>query len=1054
MMVLNDNHQIIDQINNELKSRHNATIRIINDKLTLSVFDMLKKNLSRVKSIHFIIRDKNYNAPASNEVVREFELDLSTQSDSDVFFNGYDIVQKSNLTYLSKAKNMYEFISRSVNVRKTLPDCLINGNLIIIDDDFMIHGSSSLEISNKKLRNSLTEINFNSMSKDKSQIEAFSRQFEALWHSGKHTVDHKDALLKSLSYIYKEYSPEFLYYFTLNELFGRQLDQTVERFEKDNLNFKDTKIWNALYPFQKDCVLSAIQKLNNYGGCIIADSVGLGKTFEALAVIKYFEKRNDNVLVLTPAKLYENWLSFKGAYKDSFLDEEFNYKIMFHTDLSRYSGDSRSGWDLARFDWSKFDLIVIDESHNFRNRNYREDSYTRYQRLLEEVIRGRQKTKVLLLSATPVNNSLVDLKNQISLITADNDAAFSEYGIKSIADVMRAGSAVINSWSKGPDSGDKERLFENLPGNFYKILEMMTISRSRKHITKYYDNTELGKFPEKLQPCTLTPDIDTEKELLNFIKAYQELELLKLCLYTPMLYIKSEHKELYRKKYQTLHKGKAIFDQADRELTSKTLQMFNLFKRLESSVFSFGETLRRMIERIDGLCEMLEKRQNAEFTEIEFEDDGDTIDYKLDIKVSHLRVNDYLQDLHYDRGILGKLYDNAHTVIDGGRDRKIAELLDILQKKVAKTPYNRGNKKVLVFTAFADTAEYIYNYIEKPMLAAGAFTGMVCGSRAARTNNYTLEQEFNNILKAFAPKARKLSVKEQDQISVLIGTDCISEGQNLQDCDCVINFDIHWNPVRLIQRFGRIDRIGSENEKIMMINFFPNVDLNEYLNLESRIKTKMHAVNIASTGDENLLQPELNDINFRNRQLEKLKVEVIDPDEATDSISLTDLNMNQYIYELAEYVKEHPDVRKVPKGIYSVAGGDSKGVIFCFKHANIHEKPDSDSLLYPYYLVYISDKGEVVYGNGRSRDTLKFFRFMGNNHPKPVMDLVRAFLDETKDTKDMSAYSGLLNKSIRAIQGQEEAHSEHSVFDFGGYKNNFAEDGADDFELVSFLVIK
>jgi len=497
---INSSNKIIEAINNILVDKKDCVINIVNDKLTLSVFSLLEKNLHNVKEINLIIRDTR-SVPSTKEIYREFDIEPNT---TDMLFNEYDIIQKNKLIHYAKAKSMYDFIKKHVNIRKTMPDYQIKGNVILIDEDFMIQGSSSLELSEKASNSKINVVNFDTMinaSMDKSQIVGIKKKYEQLWGSNEATEDFKEEILKSLSYVYKEHSPEFLYYFTLNELFGHQLDYGIEKFEQDNNHFKKTAIWNMLFDFQKDAVLSAIQKISKYNGCIIADSVGLGKTFEALAVIKYFEMRQDNVLVLTPAKLHDNWNSFKGAYKDSVVDEVFNYKIMFHTDLSRYKGDSKSGWDLSRFDWSRFDLIVIDESHNFRNRTEKEEGYTRYQRLLEEVIKKNQNTKVLLLSATPVNNSLTDLKNQISIITGDRDFAFEDEGIASIDNLLRRTTGVINNWDKEPGK-DKKQLFDRLPSDFYKLLEMVTISRSRKHIVNYYGTEEVGNFPEKLKPDT------------------------------------------------------------------------------------------------------------------------------------------------------------------------------------------------------------------------------------------------------------------------------------------------------------------------------------------------------------------------------------------------------------------------------------------------------------------------------------------------------------------------------------------------------------------------
>lgn len=1055
MNAINTNAQMIQKINEVLQNKNDAVVNIVNDKLTISVFSLLEKNLKNVKEINFVIRDVRY-LPQQSEIAHEFEI-----NPTDVLFNAYDITEKNKLQHFSRARSMHDFIEKYVNVRKVNSGIRVGGNVLIIDDDFMIQGSSSLEVSKKNNRELLSNINFDSIlsgSADKEQIQGATETFNRIWFNKQFSVDYKKELLSSLQYVYKEHAPEFLYYFTLNELFGDQLDAGVERFERDSVRFKKTQIWNALYDFQKDCVVSAIRKLNTFGGCIIADSVGLGKTFEALAIIKYFEIGMNRVLVLTPAKLYDNWNSFRGDYKDSFLKETFNYRIMFHTDLSRYSGMSRSGQDLKKFDWGLYDLVVIDESHNFRNRNDRYDDndqliMTRYARLMQDVIKhGNNNTKVLMLSATPVNNSLVDLKNQISIITRDTDSAFEEKGITSVENLLRRTSASINAWEKRPHH-KKDELLDSLPSDFYKLLEMMTIARSRKHITNYYGNNGVGKFPEKNRPITLNSDIDTEGELLNFKETNELLEALILSVYTPMKYIKKEYTKIYTDKYSLKgkHGGYMEFDtQANGMII---LHRFNLFKRLESSVYSFEETLRRMIEKIERTQESLLKGIGDVLQEdTEFDDNEEVyIEGKYEIDVKHLRIDDYLEDLESDKRIISKIHENAKKILIEQRDQKLKDLIKILKYKLKEMPYNDGNKKVIVFTAFADTADYLYDKLSKKL---NVYTACVTGKRIV-TNNKNVDSEFNSVLCAFSPLSKmKKEISVDEQIDLLIATDCISEGQNLQDCDTVINFDIQWNPVSLIQRFGRIDRIGSKNTNIQMINFFPNMELNDYLGLEARVKGKMTTLNLVSTGDEDVLTPEMNDFNFRKRQLERLKDEVIDIEDANDNISLTDLNMNEYLNELSEYIQNVPEIKKVPKGVYSVTDGDNAGVLFCFKHRNDANKPKSDSSLYPYYLIYMRNNGEVLYGNGQAREVVKQFRKLCYKKKQPIMELFQQFFVRTNNVKDMQFYSDLLNKAIKSIKGEEESKATQLMFDFGGFNNAFAEETADDFELISFLVVE
>ena len=1053
--VIASTEQMIEKINDVLKTKKNAVVNIVNDKLTLSVFALLEQNLKNVKEINFVIRDTKF-VPEKSEISHEFEM-----TPADILYSSYDIVEKNKLKHFAKAKSMHDFIEANVNVKRANPKVKIGGNIIIIDDDFMIQGSSSLEVSPKKKGNSFRNINFDTMltdTMDKDQILSSLNIFNQIWFNEQVSSDYKEELLQSLSFVYKEHSPEFLYYFTLNELFGYQIDNGVERFERDSEKFKKTQIWQSLYDFQKDCVVSAIQKLQKYGGCIIADSVGLGKTYEALAVIKYFEIKMDNVLVLTPAKLYDNWNSFRGTYKDSLLNETFNYKIMFHTDLSRYKGMSQSGQDLKRFDWGNYDLVVIDESHNFRNRNDRYDDndqliMTRYARLMQDVIkRGKNNTKVLLLSATPVNNSLVDLKNQISIITGDRDFAFQDEGISSVENLLRKSSTIINQWQTVPNH-NKNDLLDSLPSEFYKLLELITISRSRKHITSYYGNDSVGKFPIKNKPITRRPEIDCQEKLLKFADTNELLESLELSVYTPTKYIKSECQKIYIEKYSLKGKHGGNMDFQTQSKGMIVMHRFNLFKRLESSVYSFSETIRRLIERIDRTMEVLNRGGQVDEETGTPDEEYEYLEGKYEIEVAHLRVADFLYDLEGDKIILEKIYNDAKCVLEENRDLKIRTLQDEIIKKITQTPYNKGNKKIIIFTAFSDTADYLYRQLETELKKINLHTACVTG-RGVKTNNKNVDSEFNSILCAFSPKSKmQKEIPDDEQIDILIGTDCISEGQNLQDCDTVINFDIQWNPVSLIQRFGRIDRIGSTNECIQMINFFPNLELNEYLGLEQRVKGKMTTLNIVSTGDEDFLSPEMNDFKFRKRQLERLKDEVIEIEDANDNISLTDLNMNEYLYELSEYVKNTPEITKVPNGMYSVTDGENKGVLFCFKHSNLDEKPKSDSSLYPYYLIYLDNNGEVLYGNGKAREVVKLFRKLCYGKKEPVQSLFDQFFIRTNNTKDMKIYSELLNKAIQSIKGEEEEKAFQATFDFSGFNNSFAEETTDDFELISFLVV-
>jgi superfamily II DNA/RNA helicase len=1052
--ILDSNEQLINRMQEILQQDRINNINILNDKLTLSVFSQLQEQMKKVSNINLILKDPIYNG--GKELSIEFKLNKSTDN---ILFNKYDIIQKNKLTHLNNAKDMYEFIEKYVKVKKLKNNCIKN-NLFVVDDKYAMFGDSSLEISDNKSLSLLRTFSLNAEFTDIQSIDKLQRNFEMLWNNSEYTQDFKKELLEKLQFIYKDYSPEFIYFFTLYSMFGGNLEENYDKFENDKIGFKDTKIWNSLYKFQKDAVVSAINKIEKYNGCIIADSVGLGKTFEALGIIKYYELRQHKVLVLTPKKLHANWASYRNNYKDNpFECDRFAYDIVNHSDLSRKYGNTDEGLDLERINWGNYDLLVIDESHNFRNRQATKDRTTRYDKLIRDIVLRGVKTKVLLLTATPVNNSLTDLKNQISIITLDKDNAFYNDGIESVSQLLRKSQIVLNKWIKSTKK-NKEELLDELPKDFFELLEMITISRSRKHITSYYGESEVGKFPEKLKPKTIYSKIDMQDKLLEFNDLNNIVEELKLSVYSPMSYIKSEYKQYYRELHkQSVRDGKSNFYQEDREINSLKLHKFNIYKRMESSVYSFSETLKRMLNKIDNFIYKLENAQkngviDGEVIDEDIEAEG-VLDYKYEIKLEHIDKKSYLLDLYGDKKILEKIIKQTDEVLQQKRDLKLHNLKVFLENKITLKPYNNENKKVIIFTAFSDTAKYLYNAIAEQFKDIyDVNTAIITGGDKPKTTNKNIRNEFNTVLSRFSPKSKlKEGLDNKEQIDILIATDCISEGQNLQDCDCVINYDIQWNPVVLIQRFGRIDRIGSTNKKIAMINFFPDMELNEYLNLERRVKGKMVATNITSTGDEDLLTPEMNDFSFRKSQLEKLKDEVIDIDDTNDSISISDLNMNDYVYDLIQYLRENPELKKVPNGIYSITYGESKGCIFCFRDIKQVYKSDKDKFS-SYFLIYVSEDGEILYSNKRSRSIMKLFRSLCYGKKETYEELLQHFKETTDNAKDMSKYSSLVTKAIRDITGKVEEENMMNIFEFDGFNEEFSDVNEEDYELISFLIVE
>lgn len=1058
-----DNDNLIESINAVLKDNSIDSINIVNDKLTLSVFELLKDNINKVENINFVVRNDTYTS--NKEIAREFELEKSA---NDVLFNSYDIVQKNKLTHLSSARKMHEFIKDNVNVKRVRKSSIIKTNLLTVGNNYAVLGDSSLELKKKKEQ----AFNFNTEFKEKEQVEQIKEKFEMLWNSPQYTEDFKKQLLESLKFVYKDYSPEFLYYFTLFSIFGNTIsDDNLEKFENDKIRFKESKVWNKLYKFQKDAVVSAINKIEKYNGCIIADSVGLGKTFEALAVIKYYEMKNSKVLVLTPKKLYENWATYKNDYIDNPIAEDrLHYDILFHSDLSRKKGKTIEGKDLERLNLGNYELLVIDESHNFRNRDARNTHETRYMKLINEIIKKGYKTKVLLLSATPVNNSLNDLKNQLSIISVDDDKCFSEEGIQSIEQLLRKSQKIINEWSKSKIE-NKQELLNNLPSDFFKLLEMITIARSRKHITTYYGTEDIGKFPIKKEPTTIRSKIDIQDELVTFNEINDLLDMLNLSVYSPMKYILSKYKQEYREKFSLdVKDGNSTFYQEDREDNIKKLYKFNILKRMESSLYAFKLTLERLKKQIEDRKNILIRPISISIQQDNMKKYMDDLNFELedeysfdesetikDIKIEHIDKELYIYDLTKDLNLIEPVLNEIEILLQNNRDEKLLKLEEIIKEKIINMPYNKGNRKILIFSAFADTVKYLYQELSTKLKQNyNIDSALITGSEEPKTTNKKVLNEFNSVLSHFSPKSKEIEIKDDEKIDIVFATDCISEGQNLQDCDMVINFDIHWNPVRLIQRFGRIDRIGSKNDYIKMINFFPDMELNEYLNLERRVKGKMIITNMTGAGDDDQLSPEMNDFMFRKQQLESIQKDVVDLEDTRNAISLTDLNLNDYKYDIKEYLKVNPDINKVPKGIFAITSNSTnKGVIFCFKRSDAIEiKTKEESSIDPYYVVYIDKSGNSYYDVKKVRDILNDYRKICYENRNIEQDLIKKFNERTKEATDMREYSELLNKSISFIDGDIKESNMHSLFSFDGLISNDDEITSEDFEFISMLIIE
>ena len=910
---------------------------------------------------------------------------------------------------------------------------------------------------------------------DAPQSTQYLELFNTIWNDKQRLQDVTDTVLESITTAYQENSPEFLYFFALYNIFGDFLEHVSEYdLPSDTNGFKESIVWNKLYTFQKDAALAIISKLEQFNGCILADSVGLGKTFTALAVIKYYENRNLRVLVLCPKKLSDNWITYKANYRNNPLaGDRLRYDVLYHTDLSREQGFSGET-DLSKLNWAAYDLVVIDESHNFRNGGDVDDDgkSNRYTKLMNKVIRPGARTRVLMLSATPVNNRFYDLRNQLALAYEGNSSAWKDTldTNRSVEEIFRSAQKQFNAWSKlAPSQRTTEQLMRMLDFDFFEILDAVTIARSRQHIEKYYNIDEIGNFPTRLPPVTKQPPLTDLNNAITYDEIYELILSLTLSIYTPSNYILPSR----LKKYADLnHEGKNSLTQAGREEGIRRLMSINLLKRLESSVHSFQLTLQRIRDMIAAtldtihtydphkIIELKDLTGAADFDADDMESDLFTVGRKVKIALEDMDYLTWQRDLQTDfetlQLLLGMVAD-----ITPGHDSKLQTLLQTLAEK-QREPLNKDNRKVLIFTAFSDTAQYLYEQVGAYMLRRfGLHTALVTGSVEGRSTVPKFKADLNNVLTCFSPvsKDRAALMPDGPDIDILIATDCISEGQNLQDCDCVINYDIHWNPVRLVQRFGRIDRIGSRNVVIQMINFWPDVQLDAYIDLRARVETRMKALVLSSTGDDNPLSPEeKGDLEYRREQLQRLRTEVVDLEDMHGGVSITDLGLNEFRMELLEYAKHHPELETCPGGISAVAAATPDappGVVFVLKNVHNEVNINDRNRLHPYYLVYLDEDGVTLHSHLCPKDILDAMRQLCRGQKQPDKALCRAFNAETDDGRKMQKYSDLLEDAVLSIVDAKADSDLDSLFRAGGTTALLDKvSGLDDFELICFVVVR
>ncbi len=1047
---------------------------------SIYAFEELKAQLSSINELRFIFTSPTFVAEKARKEKREFYIPRLNRERS-LYGTEFEIKLRNELTQKAIAKECADWIRNKVTFKSNVSDKSIQGQMVVGDVGYTpINNFTTVELGCEKGNVISTTI-----VKDQSLAQTLIKDFNEIWNDKRVLQDVTEEVIDSITAAYNENSPDFIYFVTLYNIFNEFLEDVSEDvLPNEATGFKDSKIWNMLYNFQKDAALAIINKLEKYNGCILADSVGLGKTFTALSVIKYYENRNKTVLVLCPKKLANNWNTYKDNYiNNPIAADRLRYDVLYHTDLNRTSGFS-NGIDLNRINWSNYDLVVIDESHNFRNGGKiienpdESDRDNRYVTLMKKVIRAGVKTKVLMLSATPVNNKFLDLKNQLAL-AYEGHTDFIDDKLntsRSIDEIFRNAQRAFNTWSKwAPEDRTTENLLKMLDFDFFEVLDSVTIARSRKHIQKYYDTSDVGTFPTRLIPISHRPNLTDLESAINYNEIFEQLMLLTLTIYTPTHYILPSKMDKYAELYGD-NKVNVGFTQANREQGIRRLTAINLMKRMESSVFSFNLTLKRikqLIESTISTIDQFDKQSglNLDLTDIsdidEFDDeDQNTEDlFSLGRKVKIDLVDmDYLSwrdSLSKDAEVLELL-----TVMVGDitpeHDSKLQKLLSVIDDKIAH-PINEGNRKIIIFTAFADTAGYLYDNISGYAKAKyNINTAMVSGTVDGRTTCPKLRSDLNTVLTCFSPISKDRDLFEsipKEDIDILIATDCISEGQNLQDCDYLINYDIHWNPVRIIQRFGRIDRIGSRNNVIQLVNFWPNVTLDDYINLKAKVETRMKIVDMTATGDDNILSDEeKTDLEYRKAQLRKLQDEVVDIEDMTSGISIMDLGLNEFRLDLLEYIKNHPDIEKAPFGLNAVVPATEDapaGVVYVLKNRSDSVNIDNQNRLHPFYMVYISNDGEVICDHLSPKQMLDKMRLLCKGKTEPIPEVYRQFNKETRDGRDMSQLSKLLGQAIASII---EVKEESDIDSFlGGGQVSFLSNeikGLDDFELICFLVVR
>jgi hypothetical protein len=1062
-----------------------SKVRIAASTFSIFAFEALREELERIGELEFIFTSPSFvTAKATDRLPkerREFYIPHGRNGESALYGSEFEIRLRNKMTQRAIARECAEWVRRKVRFRSNKTGAPMQ-QFAVVDESaayLPLQGFTSADLGFERgnaVSNMVTKLDAAPMT---AQYVAL---FDQIWHNAEQLDDVTEAVYDHIASVYAENSPARIYFLILYNLFAEFLDDINEDVLPNDLTgYKDSAVWQSLYNFQRDAATGIINKLETYSGCILADSVGLGKTFTALAVIKYYELRNKSVLVLAPKKLADNWTNFNANLTTNlFAADRFNYDVLAHTDLSRTRGESL-GIPLDRVNWSNYDLVVIDESHNFRNADFTVEKETRYQRLMRQVIQQGVKTKVLMLSATPVNNHFTDLRNQLALAyEGDSQQLSAKLDIStSVEEVFRRAQRVFNEWSKLPaEERTAATILSRLDFDFFELLDAVTIARSRKQIQAFYDTSDIGAFPERLPPISVRSPLTHLPEVPSFGEMFERLSSLTLAVYAPLAYVFPSRRDKYELLYGNATEGQnsaggavSNLGHASRERGIQKLMTVNLLKRLESSVEAFRITLSKLAANVDHSLQSIDNHAGsivdlgAAIGDVEADDDdfefptSATVGTKVQIDLGDMDVESWRHDLTHDATVIAELLAGV-SVVTPENDLKLQTLVTRIHDKQA-TPINAGNRKVLIFSAFADTAAYLYRELAPRLTQEGLNAAIVTGQGNPRT---TLGKGFGfqQVLTLFSPvsKSRHLVMpNEEREVDVLIGTDCISEGQNLQDCDYVINYDIHWNPVRIIQRFGRIDRIGSTNGQIQLVNFWPDISLDEYINLRERVENRMVIADLAATADDNVLTQQSSDTAFRKEQLRKLQDEVIELEDVRTGVSITDLGLNDFRMDLLGYLKDGGDLDAAPKGLHAVvparaATGLQPGVMFALRNVNADEAINRGNRLHPYYLVYLDNDGNVIADHTQVKHLLDLIRSGCRAHDDPVADVCRIFNAATQEGAEMRHYSGLLSAAIRSMIDVTEERDLDSLFT-AGRTSALTEtiNGLDDFELIAFLAI-